>query len=173
MLNTTTTGILLVLILVYLWMTKFAVTTTTEPFYGPDSQGDLVLRNLYRRIHNLEAISRVEIAQNNDFAGGDHGISKERLAMEHIAREIARLKSYARQEIAKRRQPFRIRNKPPLGYDFNDCYHGDCQLKMDYNERILGIPSVPGNTHSYHYNRKFNSLRVPNTQQEAEDMHMV
>lgn len=148
-------------------------TDNKEPFYNDLAEGDLVLRNLYRRIHNLEAVSRLEVAQNNDFAGGGHGISKERLVMEHIARETARLKGLARKEIARRRIPARLRNKPPLGYGFQDCYYDDCQLKMDHNERILGVPSVPGNTHSYYYNRDYETSRIPNIQQDAEDYHMV
>lgn len=152
---------------------NYQKTHMEENFYGPDSQGDLVLRNLYRRIHNLEAVSRIEIAQNNNHPGGNHNISKERLVMEHIAREIARLKGYARHEIAKRRLPVQHQDKPPLGYDFEDCHYNDCQLKMDHNERILGIPSVPGNTHAYYYNRKYDTLRIPAEEQEAEDIHMV
>jgi hypothetical protein len=147
-----------------------------ENFAGPDSQGDLVLRNLYRQIHNLEALSRNEVSQNNDYAGGSQGISKERLVMEDIARRISRLKTAARYEIANRRMtvPVKRQDLPPLGYDFTDCHDGDCQLKMDYNERILGIPSAPGNRHGYHYNnRPYQTSRVPAEQIQAEDMHMV
>jgi hypothetical protein len=156
----------------YFLISPFAV----ENFSGPDSQGDLILRNLYRRIHNLEALSRNEVSQNNDYAGGSQGISKERIVMEDIAREISRLKTAARYEIANRRMtvPVVNNNFPPLGYDFNDCYYGDCQLKMDYNERILGIPSVPGNIHSYYYNnRPQQTSRIPAEQIQAEDIHMV
>lgn len=146
---------------------------TAENFHNSNAEGDIVLRNLYRKIHNLEAITRLEVAQNNDYAGGNHGISKERLVMEHIARELAGLKGLARREIAERRIPFEAKNKPPLGYDFEDCYYGDCQLKMDHNERILGIPSAVGSTHSYYTNRPYETSRIENIQENAEDYSMV
>lgn len=161
------------LIVAFVAFALWFLSNTREGFDNPDAQGDLVLRNLYRQIHNLEAISRNEVAQNNDHPGGNHNISKERLTMEHLAQQIAKLKSYARHEIAKRRMPVKRQDLPPLGYDFEDCYYGDCQLKMDHNERILGIPSVPGTRHSYHYRRDYETSRIPGESPHAEDMHMV
>lgn len=143
------------------------------PYYGESEQGDLVLRNLYRQIHNLEAVSRYEVSQNNDHAGGNHNISKERLVMERIAQQIAKLKRYAREEIARKRLPVKRTDLPPLGYDFDDCYYNDCQLKMDHNERILGIPSAPGSIHTYHYRRNYETNRIPAESPYSEDMHMV
>ena len=163
----------LMLIVVVAFIVWYLTKNSMEGFYNPDEQGDLVLRNLYRQIHNLEAISRIEVAQNNDHPGGNHSVSKERLYMEHIAKQLARLKSYARHEIAKRRIPVQRENKPALGYDFEDCYFNDCQLKMDHNERILGIPSAPGSTHAYHYKRQYDTSRIPADSPHAEDMHMV
>ena len=90
--------VIVALILFYFW----SKNSSREHFYDQTSEGDFVLRNLYRSIHNLEAVTRLEVAQNNDFAGGNHGISKERLVMEHIARELSRLKGLARKEIAYR-----------------------------------------------------------------------
>ena len=163
----------LVIILMVAFLVYYFTRNTEEGFYNPDAQGDLVLRNLYRQIHNLEAISRNEVAQNNDHPGGQHNVSKERLIMEHIAQELSKLKGYARREIAQRRLPVQRQNKPPLGYDFEDCYYNDCQLKMDHNERILGIPSAPGSTHGYYYNREFKTSRIPAEDVDAQDMHMV
>jgi hypothetical protein len=123
-----------------------------ETFYEHQAQGDPKLRNIYRRIHNLEAAGRNEIAQNHEFPGARHNTSRDVFTLEHIWRENSRLGSLARNEIAKRRVPFRAQNPSAIGDDFNRCHFDDCQLQMDWNERILGIPSVPGNIHTYHTN---------------------
>lgn len=115
-------------------------------------QGDPVLRNVYRRWHNLEAMDRNEIARNHEFAGARHNTSRKKFIQDHIYREISKLQSVARNDIAKKRVPWRAKNPSPIGDDFGQCHFGDCQLQMDWSERILGIPSSPGNIHSYHYN---------------------
>jgi hypothetical protein len=152
---------------------------SSESFYNGEVptlelvQGDPILRDLYRQIHNLEAMTRIEISQNNNFAGGNDGSPRDRMVMENIALEIARLKGNARQQIARTRAPVQLNNPPALGYDFYNCHNGDCQARMDYNERILGIPSAPGSYHPYYNNRLYETSRVPTEDQAAQDMMMV
>jgi hypothetical protein len=111
---------------------------------------DEVLRNLYRNVHNLEAIDRIEINQNNGAGGGNHNVNQQQYISEQLYKENSRLQNLARQDIARRRDPMTPQNLPPIGNSFDDCHLGDCQINMDYNERILGIPSVPGTIHSYY-----------------------
>ena len=143
---------------VFILITGFALyvmnCVSTEHFYSHIHQGDEVLRNVYRRMHNLEAVARNEVAQNHGFSpGGGHNINKDNYMLEYIYREGSHLRSQARQDIARRRVPWHARNSSPIGDSFNDCHLGNCQVNMDYNERILGIPSSPGNVHSYHHNK--------------------
>lgn len=114
--------------------------------------GDEYLRNLYRNIHNLEAVERNEIAQNHEFPGSSMGISQDKYILEQTYKEGSRMQHQARQDIAKRRLPIHAKNLSPIGDSMNECHYGNCQMDMDYNERILGIPSVPGNIHSYYHN---------------------
>lgn len=133
------------------------------PMSSGDSQGDLVLRDIYRQIHNLEAIARNEVAQNNDFPGGSQGIPRERLVMENIAMDIARLKGTARYLIAKNRIPTLDANPPYLWKRDHKDY--------DTSERILGIPSVPGNNPMYYENSwPYNTGVVPRESPGSEDL---
>ena len=130
-----------------------------ENFYADTSDdirnkydSDEELRNLYRNIHNLEAVDRIEINQNNGAGGGSHSINQQQYLSEQFYKENSRLQNLARQDIARRRTPMTAQNLPPIGDSFNDCHLGDCQIDMDYDERILGIPSAPGTIHSYYKN---------------------
>lgn len=116
-----------------------------NPYFGDD-----VLRNLYRNMHNLEAVERIEIAQNNGAGGGNQGVNQQQYLLEQSYLEGSRMREQAMRDIAKRRAPFVPQNPPPIGNSFDECHYGNCQFDMDYNERILGIPSVPGNIHSYY-----------------------
>ena len=71
---------------------------------------------------------------------------------EQIYNEGSRLRNQARQDIAKRRLPFKAQNPSPIGDSFDDCHFGNCQINMDYDERIIGIPSAPGSYHGYYHN---------------------
>ena len=150
----------------------------TENFYDGDVktlelvQGDPVLRDIYRQIHNLEAMTRIEVAQNNNFPGGNDGSPRERMIMENIALEIARLKDLANKFIAENRMPYVRRDLPPIGGDFDNCYYGNCQYKLDLQEKILGIPSVPGVIHPYYNQRRpFETSRLP--KEYLDNMSMV
>jgi hypothetical protein len=117
------------------------------------THSDEILRNLYRNVHNLEAIERIEIAQNKGLSpGGNQNINEEKYLGEQIYNEGTRLRRAAREEIAANRLPYVAKNPSPIGDSFDECHFGDCQINMDYNERILGIPSVPGSYHSYYHN---------------------
>jgi len=133
------------------------------PISSGDSQGDLVLRDIYRQIYNLEAIARNEVAQNNDFGGGSQGVPRERLVLENIAMDIARLKGQARYLIAKNRIPTLDANPPPIWRRDHKDY--------DTSERILGVPSVPGNNPMYYENAwPYNTNVVPRESPGSEDL---
>jgi Ca2+/Na+ antiporter len=109
------------------------------------------LRNLYRNMHNLEAVERIEIAQNKGLsAGGGHNINQEKYLGEQIFNEGSRLRKAAMEEIEDNRLPYVPQHPSPIGDTFDGCHFGDCQINMDYNERILGIPSTPGSYHGYY-----------------------
>lgn len=109
------------------------------------------LRNIYRNMHNLEAIERIEIAQNKGLSpGGGQNINQEKYLGEQIFNEGSRLRKAAMEEIEANRLPYVPQHPSPIGDTFDGCHFGDCQINMDYNERILGIPSVPGSYHSYY-----------------------
>lgn len=145
--------LLLLILIIYIFKQQkenfFADTSDDirKPYFGDD-----VLRNAYRNMHNLEAVERIEIAQNNGSGGGNHGINQQQYLLEQSYLAGSRLREQAMRDIAKRRAPFTAQNPSPIGNDFDDCHYGNCQFDMDYNERILGIPSVPGNVHSYYHN---------------------
>lgn len=54
-------------------------------------QGDLNLASLYRQIHLLERVARERVALNNDGPGGDKGVPRERIILERIERDSAKL----------------------------------------------------------------------------------
>lgn len=117
-----------------------------------NGEGDEVLRNLYRNMHNLEAVERNEIDQIHEFPGSSMGISQDKYILEQTYKEASRMQHQARQDIAKRRLPMHAQNLSPIGDSMNEYHYGNGQMEMDYDERILGIPSVPGNIHSYYHN---------------------
>ena len=115
--------------------------------------GDLTLTNMYRRLHNLDAIQRIEIFQFNDaLAGGSYGIPREPLVGEAYDRSMMDLQQQIREDIAKKRRPFDeaydIPTKPLMG-NFWECQVGDCQWDADSEGKILGIPSQVGTRHAY------------------------
>jgi hypothetical protein len=118
--------------------------------------GDIALNNLYRQIHNLDNITRVEILRNfgTNFsgAGGDFGSDGNRYMAELLDRNRMRLQAQARNDIAKRRIPYQAQQRSYLGGNLSDCHFGECQFAQDSDGKILGIPSVPGNIHPYHEN---------------------
>ena len=122
---------------------------------GPSKQyqGDLTLTNMYRRLHNMDAIQRTEIFQFNDaLAGGSHGISRERWVGEAYDRNMMDLKHRIREDIAKKRIPYDEESVPtkPLMGNFWDCHMGNCQWDADSEGKILGIPSQVGTIHPYY-----------------------
>jgi hypothetical protein len=115
--------------------------------------GDLTLTNMYRRLHNLDAIQRTEVFQFNDaLAGGSYGIPREPWVGEAYDRGMMDLKQQIREDIAKKRRPFDeaydIPTKPLMG-NFWECHMGDCQWDADSEGHILGIPSQVGTRHAY------------------------
>lgn len=117
--------------------------------------GDNTLTNLYRRLHNLDAIQRTEVFQFNDsLAGGSYGIPMQPYIAEANERAMMDLKEQIRQEIASRRRPFSeaydIPTKPLMG-TFDECYlNGDCQAQADAEGKFLGLPSQVGLVHGYY-----------------------
>lgn len=118
-----------------------------------DFGGDLTLTNMYRRLHNLDAIQRTEVFQFNDaLAGGHYGIPREPWVGEAYDRGMMDLKQQIRKDIAKKRRPhdeaYDIPTKPLMG-NFWDCHLDDCQWDADEQGHILGIPSQVGTRHAY------------------------
>lgn len=116
------------------------------------TNGDIQLNNLYRQIHNLDNIMRIEVMNNTDGAGGDFGSARNRYIAELLDREKSKLKRIIREDIAKRRIPYREKQRSYLGGTLGDCHFGECQFAQDADGKILGIPSVPGVIHPYHQN---------------------
>ena len=152
----------------YFWKLFAGPEFFNQPIFTEDVEANtgLALRDIYRQIHNLEAISRNEVLRHNSgwhSSGGQHNTSRERFVLEEISKEIARLKQAAQVYIAQHRAPVQRQGYPPIGYGYTDYW----------GERILGIPSVPGNIHSYHMNPLYETNRIPKEQSHAEDMHTV
>lgn len=115
--------------------------------------GDLTLTNMYRRLHNLDAIQRTEVFQFNDaLAGGHYGIPREPWVGEAYDRGMMDLKQQIREDIAAKRRPYNeaydIPTKPLMG-NFWECHMGDCQWDADSEGKILAIPSQVGTHHAY------------------------
>ncbi len=116
--------------------------------------GDNTLTNLYRRVHNLDAIQRTENFQFSDtFAGGSYGIQRQPFLGEAYDRAMMHMNEQIRQEIAQRRLPFSeaydVPTKPMMG-NFYDYYIGDYQVQADADGKILGIPSQVGIVPGYY-----------------------
>lgn len=116
--------------------------------------GDLTLTNMYRRLHNLDAVQRTEVFQFNDaLAGGHYGIAREPYIGEAYDRSMMDLKQQIRDDIAKKRRPYSeaydVPTKPLMG-DFGQCHMGDCQWEADSVGAILGVPSQVGTRHAYY-----------------------
>jgi hypothetical protein len=116
-------------------------------------QGDNTLTNLYRRLHNLDAIQRTEIFQfHNGLAGGSYGIPRQPYIGEANDRAMMDLNQQIRDEISARRRPYSeaydVPTKPLMG-DFYNCGLGDCQVQADKEGHILGLPSQVGITPGY------------------------
>lgn len=116
--------------------------------------GDLHLTNLYRGLHNMDAIQRTEVFQFNDaLAGGSYGIPRERYVGEAYDRGMMNLKQHIREDIARKRRPYSeaydVPTTPLLG-NFQQCHAGDCQWDADEEGHILGIPSQVGTRHAYY-----------------------
>jgi len=117
-------------------------------------QGDNTLTNLYRRLHNLDAIQRTEVFQfHNGLAGGSYGIPRQPYIGEANDRAMMDLNQQIREEISARRRPFNeaydVPTKPLMG-DFYNCALGDCQVQADKEGHILGLPSQVGITPGYY-----------------------
>jgi hypothetical protein len=116
--------------------------------------GDLHLTNLYRTLHNMDAIQRTEVFQFNDaLAGGHYGIPRERYVGEAYDRGMMNLKQQIREDIGRRRRPYSeaydVPTTPLMG-NFWQCHVGDCQWSADEDGAILGIPSQVGTRHAYY-----------------------
>lgn len=116
------------------------------------------LTDLYRRLHNLEAIMRGEVFQfNSSYAGGNQNTPAEPYIGE--AYDRARMKILAEIKELIRSQRLEVSelhpNGSPLGGNYDECASSDyaaarCQYRMDKEGRILGIPSQVGNP-AYYY----------------------
>lgn len=119
------------------------------------------LQDIYREIHNLEAIARLEIDSTNEGSGGSHGTSRNRFIMERLSMRISYLKDLADQYIS--RKPVRINNISPIHY-YNTPEDHD-------GSKFLGIPSVPGSIHTYHNPEIL--YRMPQEHNFVENMLLV
>ena len=99
----------------------------------PNHVTDPELTPLYRRIHMLEKVMRLRIAQNNDYAGGDKGTPMEDYTLADIEKEINEIKATIAERIREKRY---IRMRPTLYSD----------------NPMPGVPSHPGAVDPYfHY----------------------
>ena len=135
----------------------FAGFTIGDPMYpyaatelrpiGPspcNDEGDLVLTNLYRRLHNLDSIQRSEIFQFNDaLAGGSYGMSAEQYIGAKYDREMTRVRNMIQRRIAVTRRPYSEMYGTPTKPLFIDTVG-------DGDDRILGIPSQVGTLPAYY-----------------------
>lgn len=139
-----------------------------KPWFKPvpdplmaSSHTDITLANLNRELHNTEAIARIDVFQDpiHLHGGSDDGIDKRFWLGEQLELKRMLLQKKIRDEIAFNRKPWSDAynyNVPttPLGGTFDQCVgvgeDGDCQIAMDYNEQILGIPSTLGTRHVYY-----------------------
>jgi len=87
---------------------------------------DMVLSNLYRRIHLLEQLARSKINRNNDIPGGDNSYPNEPYKLALLEKEINSLKKKIATEINKKKSKL---NFPTLYSD----------------NPMINLPSVPGN----------------------------
>lgn len=116
-------------------------------------QGDLILTNLYRKLHNLEAMSWNEVMGHSHVknAGGGEAGDRQFYIAEAIDRERMRIQRQIKDIIASRRIPYTDAfDESPIGGNFYECHMGNCQWDLDIEGKILGIPSVPGIRHTYH-----------------------
>lgn len=129
-----------------------------HPFIDPHHVrpgGDLVLTNLYRKLHNIDNTMRVDVFNHLHHPGSGEGSDSIFYTGEWMDREMSKIKSQIREDIAARRRPYaepywnQVPTKP-LGGNFYECHLGDCQWDLDDDGKILGIPSVPGVRHAYH-----------------------
>lgn len=137
-----------------------------EPFHGgsypyalaPKCGSSTTLSELYRRLHNLEAISRAQVFQfNSAYAGGNQNTPAEPFIGEAYDRERMRILALIQEEIRCNRAKVSglHPNGSPLGGSYDDCASSNydaakCQYQMDKEGRILGIPSQVGST-AYYY----------------------
>jgi hypothetical protein len=120
-----------------------------------DAMGDLTLTNLYRKLHNIENISRIGVLEHSHLKqpGGDDGTNRQFYIAEAMDRDVQKIQQQIRDEIALRRNASIVIDGIPhtsLGGNFYDCHIGDCQWDLDNNEQILGIPSTVGTIHPYY-----------------------
>lgn len=123
-------------------------------FHQEPNQGDNTLTNLYRRLHNLDSIQRIEIFQNRGkIAGGNYGSSRQQLLGNAYARQMMDIKQQIRDKISADRLPYSeaydVPTKPLIG-DYDECVFGNCQEDADRDGLILGIPSIPGVVPAYY-----------------------
>ena len=119
----------------------------TAPFFF-HPEGDIKLTNLYRQLHNLDAIQRTEVFKFGDaLAGGGYGIPAEPCVGEAYDRAMMNVNQQIRTDIAATRIPFNeaydVPTRPLMG-NFANCELGNCQWDADADGRILGIPSQVG-----------------------------
>ena len=116
------------------------------------------LTDLYRRLHNLEAIMRGEVFQfNSAYAGGNQNTPAEPYIGEAYDRArmkiLAEIKDITR---SRRSEAHELHpNGSPLGGSYDECAASEyatarCQYQMDQEGRILGIPSQVG-TPAFYY----------------------
>jgi len=116
------------------------------------------LTDLYRRLHNLEAIARGEVFQfNSAYAGGNQNTPAEPYIGEAYDRARMNILAEIREFIRSQRLEVSELhpNGSPLGGNYDECASSDyatarCQYNMDKEGRFLGIPSQVG-TPAYYY----------------------
>lgn len=130
------------------------------PFYysyaqeSNESPGDNTMTNMYRRLHNLDNINRIEIFRFGDaLAGGGYGIPAEPYIGEAYDRAMMKVGEQIRTRISQTRLPYNelydVPTRPLMG-NFNDCELGNCQWNADADGKILGIPSQVGSQPAYY-----------------------
>lgn len=138
--------ILIILILAIL----LVITRTyfrTEPFNKEDElqrsytlkihgETDPTLRKLYKRLYNLEMISRTGV--DRDTQGGAFGVSREKYYLESIERNMNELRNTIADYIKKNREPTPITKVDPY-----------TPPKLYTSNPMIGLPSNPGSIHGY------------------------
>lgn len=120
---------------------------------GQLTQGDPVLTNFYRKVHNMDKFNRIDVMEHSHIQtpGGGLGINRQIFIAEAVDREMKKKQKKINDYISSHRKPYSDNNIiSPIGGEFDTCFFGDCSQKYNEQGKILGIPSVPGTRHTYY-----------------------